>query len=223
MPAGTPLEQTAARAARNGRLPGDRARGHRLPGLCRHGRADQLQRPGAPVLPAQSAASWATSRSTWSTSTTAADQSHEIALRVRPSAAKRSPSARAPTLKVVEVPPGPPVLSPIVAEIYGPDYAGADRRWRSRCATISQTTPDIVGVDDSGDRSRAEAACCTSMQSKAALLGVRAARHRRRDPRRAWPARMSRSLHDADAKYAAPVRHRLPAETAGRHRRRCCN
>ncbi|VAW77431.1 Acriflavin resistance protein, partial [hydrothermal vent metagenome] len=27
-------------------------------------------------------------------------------------------------VKIVEVPPGPPVLSPLVAEIYGPDYAG---------------------------------------------------------------------------------------------------
>ena len=27
-------------------------------------------------------------------------------------------------VKVVEVPPGPPVLSPLVAEIYGPDEAG---------------------------------------------------------------------------------------------------
>ena len=40
-------------AARAGRLPGHRARGDRLPGLCRHRRADQLQRPGAPVLPAR--------------------------------------------------------------------------------------------------------------------------------------------------------------------------
>jgi hypothetical protein len=30
--------------------------------------------------------------------------------------------------KVVEVPPGPPVMSPIVAEIYGPDYKGQMQR-----------------------------------------------------------------------------------------------
>ena len=39
-------------AARDGRRPRDGARGHRLPGLRRHRGADQLQRPGAPVLPA---------------------------------------------------------------------------------------------------------------------------------------------------------------------------
>ena len=41
------------RAARARRLPDAPARGDRLPGLCRHRRADQLQRPGAPVLPAR--------------------------------------------------------------------------------------------------------------------------------------------------------------------------
>ena len=48
-------------------------------------------------------------------------QSHEIAKRVRPGIqeiAKRN-GAR---VKVSEVPPGPPVLQTIVAEIYGPDY-----------------------------------------------------------------------------------------------------
>ncbi len=41
------------RPARAGRLPGAPARGHRLPGLRRHRRADQLQRARAPVLPAR--------------------------------------------------------------------------------------------------------------------------------------------------------------------------
>ena len=41
-----------ARAAGNGRLSGDGAGSHRLSGLRRHQRADQLQRPGAAVLPA---------------------------------------------------------------------------------------------------------------------------------------------------------------------------
>jgi hypothetical protein len=67
---GTPLERTA-RAAGAGRALATRARGDRLPGLRRHRRADQLQRPGAPVLPAQRPRCRATCRSTWSTSTTA--------------------------------------------------------------------------------------------------------------------------------------------------------
>ncbi len=49
-------------------------------------------------------------------------QSHEIARALRPAldAVGRRHGA---SVKVVEVPPGPPVLSPLVAEVYGPDYA----------------------------------------------------------------------------------------------------
>ena len=50
-------------------------------------------------------------------------KSHEIAPAVRP-AVERSPSGISANVKVVEVPPGPPVMSPIVAEVYGPDYEG---------------------------------------------------------------------------------------------------
>ena len=31
------------------------------------------------------------------------------------------------SVKVVEVPPGPPVQSPLVAEVYGPDYDGQQK------------------------------------------------------------------------------------------------
>jgi multidrug efflux pump subunit AcrB len=51
------------------------------------------------------------------------------------------------TVKVIEVPPGPPVLSPLVAEVYGLDY--------ERQLTVAKTirsafeaTPDVVDVDD---------------------------------------------------------------------------
>ncbi len=49
-------------------------------------------------------------------------KSHDIARAVRPAldAIGRRYGA---SVKVVEVPPGPPVLSPLVAEVYGPDYA----------------------------------------------------------------------------------------------------
>ena len=43
------------RAARDRRVPRHRARGQRLPGVRRHRRADQLQRPRAPVLPPRGA------------------------------------------------------------------------------------------------------------------------------------------------------------------------
>jgi multidrug efflux pump subunit AcrB len=72
-------------------------------------------------------------------------QSHEIAKRVRtklqPIAAKHH--AR---MKVVEVPPGPPVLETLVAEIYGPDYQKQIEAAR-KVRTIFETTPGVVDVD----------------------------------------------------------------------------
>ena len=49
-------------------------------------------------------------------------QSHEIAKRIRTMVlpvARRNDA----NVKIAEVPPGPPVLQTLVAEIYGPDYA----------------------------------------------------------------------------------------------------
>ncbi len=48
-------------------------------------------------------------------------QSHDIAKRVRP-ALKQIADKYSARIKVAEVPPGPPVLQTIVAEIYGPNY-----------------------------------------------------------------------------------------------------
>ena len=62
MPAGTPVEITAAVLHDMGAQLATRARGDRLPGLRRARRADQLQRPGAPVLPARAPPSRATCR-----------------------------------------------------------------------------------------------------------------------------------------------------------------
>jgi multidrug efflux pump subunit AcrB len=50
-------------------------------------------------------------------------KSHEVAISVRDTVAAIA-KKHGGNAKVVEVPPGPPVLSPIVAEVYGPDYAG---------------------------------------------------------------------------------------------------
>lgn len=48
-------------------------------------------------------------------------QSHDIAKQLRPAIQQIAKKYNA-NVKLVEVPPGPPVLSTIVAEIYGPDY-----------------------------------------------------------------------------------------------------
>ncbi len=96
-------------------------------------------------------------------------QSHEIAgaLRDRIEAIGQKNGGVA---KVVEVPPGPPVMSPIVAEIYGPDYQGQISVGKRVRAAFEQTT-DIVAVDDYIDADSRKFVLHV-LQSKAAQLGV---------------------------------------------------
>ncbi|NTW48812.1 MAG: efflux RND transporter permease subunit [Chlorobiales bacterium] len=72
-------------------------------------------------------------------------QSHDIAKRVRPDVQKiaKKFGARA---KVVEVPPGPPVLSTLVAEIYGPEY-GKQIELARKVRDIFDQTEGVVDVD----------------------------------------------------------------------------
>ena len=67
-------------------------------------------------------------------------QSHEIARALRPDLAAIAARYGA-SLKVVEVPPGPPVLAPLVAEIYGPDYARSRRTGPRAGAGVHRTRP----------------------------------------------------------------------------------
>ena len=116
-------------------------------------------------------------------------------------------------VKIVEVPPGPPVMSPIVAEIYGPDYEGARKVATSVREKFSKTA-DIVGIDDTVTEV-APKLLLQVLQSKAAMLGV--------EPREivdvigvALSGQDVTSLHDADSKYAPPLRIGLPAELHSR-------
>ncbi|MFM2230251.1 MAG: hypothetical protein RL607_1509 [Bacteroidota bacterium] len=72
-------------------------------------------------------------------------QSHEIAKRVRPEIIKIAKRYGA-NVKVIEVPPGPPVLSTLVAEIYGPDYK-EQIKVANQVKIILHQTPDIVDID----------------------------------------------------------------------------
>tara|TARA_R110002096_G_scaffold352864_1_gene545994 strand:- start:7667 stop:10870 length:3204 start_codon:yes stop_codon:yes gene_type:complete len=72
-------------------------------------------------------------------------QSHEIARAYRPGIQAIAKKFDA-NVKVVEVPPGPPVLSTIVAEVYGPDYE-AQIRLADSIKSILIATPDVVDVD----------------------------------------------------------------------------
>ncbi len=72
-------------------------------------------------------------------------QSHDIAKRIRP-ALKYIGDRYSARLKVAEVPPGPPVLSTLVAEIYGPDYE-RQRKIASEVLRIFEETPGVVDPD----------------------------------------------------------------------------
>jgi len=72
-------------------------------------------------------------------------QSHQIAKEMRPGIQAIAARYNA-NVKVVEVPPGPPVLSTLVAEIYGPDYNQQIEVAR-QVKTLMAKTPDVVDVD----------------------------------------------------------------------------
>ena len=72
-------------------------------------------------------------------------QSHEIAREMRPFIQKIAAKYNA-NAKIVEVPPGPPVLSTIVAEIYGPDY-NKQIAVANQVKNMLANTADVVDVD----------------------------------------------------------------------------
>ncbi len=72
-------------------------------------------------------------------------QSHDIAKRVRPELYKIAEKFGA-RIKVAEVPPGPPVLSTLVAEIYGHDYT-LQKTIAEKVMKIYEDTPGVVDVD----------------------------------------------------------------------------
>lgn len=73
------------------------------------------------------------------------EQSHDVAKKMRPEIQKIGKKYGA-NIKIVEVPPGPPVLSTIVAEIYGPNYDD-QLKVADQVQNILKNTEDVVDVD----------------------------------------------------------------------------
>ena len=135
-------------------------------------------------------------------------KSHEIAAGVR-DGVTRIAQKHGGNAKVVEVPPGPPVLSPIVAEIYGPDYPGQQAVAKT-VAEQFRATDDIISVDDSVDEA-APKILLRVTQSKAALLGV-AQKDIVDVVRLGLAGENVTPAHTGESKYEVPVRVTLPAE-----------
>lgn len=72
-------------------------------------------------------------------------QSHDIAKLLR-SDIQNIASKYNANVKLVEVPPGPPVLSTIVAEVYGPDYS-TQMQIANHIQQILNNTEDVVDID----------------------------------------------------------------------------
>ncbi|WP_271679510.1 efflux RND transporter permease subunit [Thermomonas mangrovi] len=136
-------------------------------------------------------------------------KSHEIARAMRPALAAIGKRHGA-SVKVVEVPPGPPVLSPLVAEVYGPDYAGQRRIARGLASGLFAGTEGIVDIDTSVEADAPRETLVLDRE-RAARLGV---------PQATVADAIAMAVAGSDAtfmqdgrsKYPRPVRLRLPAQ-----------
>jgi multidrug efflux pump subunit AcrB len=98
-------------------------------------------------------------------------QSHEIARRVRP-AIQAIATRYGVRAKIAEVPPGPPVLQTLVAEVYGPDYE-KQRALGREIKAIFQRTTGVVDTDWYMEADQPEYRFVVDRE-KAALHGIRA-------------------------------------------------
>ena len=138
------------------------------------------------------------------------EQSHAIATRLRP-ALQAIGRRWGANVKVVEVPPGPPVQAPIVAEVYGPDEGGR-REVAAAVRRVFERTAGVVDVDDSGIVDAPRRLLLVDRR-KAGLLGV---------PQAAIVATLRAGLageavtylHDG-SKYPVPATIALPPERDG--------
>ena len=138
------------------------------------------------------------------------EKSHAIVKRLRPGlqAIGRRLGAN---VKLVEVPPGPPVLSPLVAEIYGPEDEGRQQVAHA-VRSVLETTPGLVDVDDSSIAAAPRKLLLIDRR-KAALLGVAQA-DIVSTLRTGLAGEDAAYLHD-ESKYPAPALLQLPAERHG--------
>jgi len=134
------------------------------------------------------------------------EQSHDIAKRVRtrlqPVAARFNA-----TIQVAEVPPGPPVLQTMVAEIYGPD-AQRRREIAQHVKTILERAAGVVDVDWYVESPQPKTALVVDA-TRASAAGLHAA-DVAAAVRLATEGRRLGLLHDERAREEVPVVLRLP-------------
>jgi multidrug efflux pump subunit AcrB len=132
-------------------------------------------------------------------------QSHDIARRLRPELDKIAAPFGA-RIKVAEVPPGPPVLETLVAEIYGPDYKG-QIELAAKIKKIFQQTPGVVDVDWYVEDPQTKYEMKADLD-KAALQGISAAEITR-TVQIALSGASTGLLHDSSSREDIPIEVRL--------------
>ena len=137
-------------------------------------------------------------------------QSHAIATRLRPELQAIGQRWGA-NVKVVEMPPGPPVLAPIVAEIYGPDAEGR-RSVAKAVRAVFEKTDSVVDVDDSSIAAAPRMLLLVDRR-KAAALGI-SQQAIVTTLRAGLAGEAATYLHDG-SKYPAAALIQLPAERHG--------
>jgi len=135
-------------------------------------------------------------------------QSHDIVKRIRPEIARLSKQLGA-RVKVAEVPPGPPVLQTLVAEVYGPDEPTRLEVAR-KVKRVFETTEGVADVDwymdDDQPTIRFEVD-----KEKAALSGVDVDKVNQ-TLAMALSGTDIGLMHDPDSRSQIPIRVRLPRE-----------
>ena len=126
-------------------------------------------------------------------------KSHDIARSIRPALAAEGKRLGAASIQVIEVPPGPPVQAPLVAEVYGPVYAAQQKVARALRGMFDSTS-DIVDTDDTLP-ALAPRYTVALDRAKAALLGV---------PQVAVTEALATALGGLDATFAHAGRERDP-------------
>ena len=139
-------------------------------------------------------------------------QSHQIALAVRPALAAVARRFGA-HLAVVEIPPGPPVQAPIVAEIFGPSYA-LQKKIALSVESLFRRTAGIVDINTSVEDPRAQRKLLVIDRARAAIMGVT-----QQQIVEAIATGLggvdATYLQDGAAKHAIPVVLRLPQKDLG--------
>ena len=129
-------------------------------------------------------------------------QSHDIAMALRPKLQTIGKQYNA-NVKIAEVPPGPPVMAPIVAEVYGVNYDEQIKTAKSLRA-LFEGTEDIIDIDDSVEAAQQKTVIEIDRQKAAQFAVPYASIVSALDT--AISGKDVSFLHSQQSKYATPIR-----------------